>query len=204
MNRWLWKGLRGHQKIGRGRHRVTGERHLAGMVTNSILFLWLFTIKERCNIMHFQQTHNQGLRQLFLTVSLDHGASEAPLTVFLYLCRTGSNAQGESRALEGWCASAKSLSRVRDWDEEIAARNGREKYHPWRGVIDLPSRQVKYFFYKKKKQKKIWVSNQTCNVATQCRTRHILRIRRSWQLPAAAAAAPELTFTADGDGVVTA
>ena len=42
-----------------------------GLVTNSILFCRLFTIKDRCKQMHFQQTHNQGLRQMLLTVSWD-------------------------------------------------------------------------------------------------------------------------------------
>ena len=40
-----------------------------GLVTNSILFCWLFRIKDRCKKVRFQQTHNQGLRQLLLTVS---------------------------------------------------------------------------------------------------------------------------------------
>ena len=42
-----------------------------GLVTNSILFYWLFKIKDRCKKVRFQQTHNQGLRQLLLTVSWD-------------------------------------------------------------------------------------------------------------------------------------
>ena len=43
----------------------------AGLVTNSILFCWLFKIKNWCKKVRFQQTHNQGLRQLLLTVSWD-------------------------------------------------------------------------------------------------------------------------------------
>ena len=43
----------------------------AGLVTNSILFCWLFKIKDRCKKVRFLQTHNQGLRQLLLTVSWD-------------------------------------------------------------------------------------------------------------------------------------
>ena len=38
-------------------------------VTKSILFCWLFTIKDRCKELLFQQTHNHGFRQLFLMVS---------------------------------------------------------------------------------------------------------------------------------------
>ena len=52
------------------------------------------------------------------------------------LCSSGSNVRGESRALEGHCVSLKSPSRVRDGDEGVAGRNGREKYFPQRGVID--------------------------------------------------------------------
>ena len=48
------------------------------------------------------------------------------LTVSLYLCSSGSNAQGESRAQEGRRVSSKSLSRVRDGDEGVAGRNYRE------------------------------------------------------------------------------
>ena len=47
----------------------TGSR--AGPVTNSILFCWLFKIKDRRKKVRFQQTHNQGLRQLLLTLSWD-------------------------------------------------------------------------------------------------------------------------------------
>ena len=43
----------------------------ASLVTISILF---GTIKDQCANVSFQQTHNQGLRQLFLTVSSDLSA----------------------------------------------------------------------------------------------------------------------------------
>ena len=43
----------------------------AGLVTNSILFCWLFKIRDCCKQVRFQQTHNQGLRQLLMTVSWD-------------------------------------------------------------------------------------------------------------------------------------
>ena len=42
-----------------------------GMVTNSVLFCWLFTNKDRCKNVHFQQTHIHGLCHFCLTVSLD-------------------------------------------------------------------------------------------------------------------------------------
>ena len=55
-------------------------------VTNSIIFCWLFTIKDRCKKVRFQQTYNQGLRQLFLTVSWDlHTFRDTPDGVLLSL-----------------------------------------------------------------------------------------------------------------------
>ena len=42
-----------------------------GLVSNAILFCWLFKIKHRCKKVRFQLTHNQAMCQLFLTVSLD-------------------------------------------------------------------------------------------------------------------------------------
>ena len=56
------------------------------------------------------------------------------LTVSLYLCSSSSNAQGQSRALEGHLVSSKSLSRVRDVDEVVAG--GTEEKSP--GVIFFP------------------------------------------------------------------
>ena len=61
----------------------------------------------RCKKVRFQQTHNQGLRQLLLTVSWDLCAYAPHLTVSLYLCSSASNARGVSRALEGRCVSLK-------------------------------------------------------------------------------------------------
>ena len=50
---------------------IPGPVITSGLVTNSIRFCWLFTIKDRCKKVLFQQTHNQGLHQLLLTVSWD-------------------------------------------------------------------------------------------------------------------------------------
>ena len=52
--------------------------------------------------------------------------SAAHLMVSLYLCSSGSNARGESRAGEGRRVSSKSPSRVRDGDKGVAGRNWRE------------------------------------------------------------------------------
>ena len=38
-------------------------KRISGLVTNSIIFCWLFTIKDRCKNVRFQQMHNQGLHQ---------------------------------------------------------------------------------------------------------------------------------------------
>ena len=46
-------------------------RILSGLVTNSILFCWLFKFKDQCKKVRFQRMHVQGLHQLFLTVSWD-------------------------------------------------------------------------------------------------------------------------------------
>ena len=48
------------------------------------------------------------------------------LTVYLFLSTSGSNARGESRALEGRRVSSKSPSRVQDGDEGVAGRKYRE------------------------------------------------------------------------------
>ena len=86
--------------------------------------------------MCFQQTHDEGLRQLFLTMFWDHRPKHGtPVTVSLYLCSSGSNARGELRALEGRPNSSKSPSRVQDGGEGVAGRNGREKYFPDEGFL---------------------------------------------------------------------
>ena len=74
--------------------------------------------------VRFQQPHNQGFHQLFLSVS---APSKAHLTVFLFLC---GSARGGLRALEGRLANSKSPSRVRAGDKAVAGRNGEEKLIP--------------------------------------------------------------------------
>ena len=60
--------------------------------------------------------HNQGLRQLFFTLSLVSATSAIRLPEFLFLSSSGSKARGESKALEGRCVSSKSHSRTREGD----------------------------------------------------------------------------------------
>ena len=68
---------------------------------------------------------NKNTQSSFVTVVLD-GVLEPPhLTVPLYLCSSGSNARGESRAREGRRVSSKSPSRVRDGDVGVAEKNRR-------------------------------------------------------------------------------
>ena len=52
------------------------------------------------------------------TTALTQHTCRCPLS--MYLCSSGSNARGESRALEGCCVSSKSPSRVWDQDAEFA------------------------------------------------------------------------------------
>ena len=51
---------------------ITMNPDYAGLPTHQLnSILWLLTIKDRCKKVRFQQTHNQGLRQLLLTVFWD-------------------------------------------------------------------------------------------------------------------------------------
>ena len=79
--------------------------------------------------------------------------SAAHLTVSLYLCSSGSNARGKSRALEGRRVSSKSLSRVQDGDEGVAGRNGREWCFPNEGLLICPP--GKSMIFHKREIKKI-------------------------------------------------
>ena len=80
--------------------------------------------------------------------------SAAHLTVSLYLCSSRSNARGESRALQGHCDSSKNQSRVRDREEGVTGRNGREIVFPRWGVINIEM-QIANWFFTKRKQKKL-------------------------------------------------
>ena len=124
-----------------------------GMATNSILFCWLFTIKDHCKKLCFLRTHNH---QLFLTESWDLSTlvRHAWQGWSLYL----SNMQGEVEF--PWRAPwhLKKPSRSKTMTKELM--EGTKQQCPMR-VRDLPSTQVKDFFYKKRTGKK-WVSGETC------------------------------------------
>ena len=62
------------------------------------------------------------------------------------------NAHGKSLALEGRRVCSKSPSRVRDGDERVAGRNGREKYFPDKeSLICPPGKSMNY--HKKETEK---------------------------------------------------
>ena len=64
------KPRRTRRRLGRGRRRQPKQGSWQVLVnTNSILFCWLFKVKDWCKKVHCQQTHIQGLRQLSLMAS---------------------------------------------------------------------------------------------------------------------------------------
>ena len=82
--------------------------------------------------------------------------------VSLFLGSSGSNARGESSALEGCRVSSKSLSMGWDWDKGVAWRNVRVLTSLKRGHWFRQHRQVNDFLSKSKRNKlKNWVSEQT-------------------------------------------
>ena len=106
--------------------RITKILNIFNIISTNYNIIIISEYLQRKQV-HFQQMHNQGF------VSVVHegvlGLSRLArhsLTVSVYLCSSGSNAQGELRAREGRSVSSKSPSRVRDRDEEVAGRNGRE------------------------------------------------------------------------------
>ena len=88
--------------------------------------------------MRSQQTHNQGLCQLFF--DLAQHMSHLAWKMSLYLGSSGSNTRGESRVLEGRHVSSKALQ-----DEGAAGRNRWGIVFTRQGVIDLPPRQISDF-----------------------------------------------------------
>ena len=95
----------------------------AGLVTNTILFCWRLTIKNRCKQVRFWWTHTVKVCvSCFWRCSgpLDQGAKH--LTVPLWLQSSGINASRGQ--LEGCCVSSKSPSEVRNRAEGVAGRNG--------------------------------------------------------------------------------
>ena len=125
----------------------------SGLVTNSFLFCWIFTIKDRCKQVRFHFNESR-----FAPAVLDSVLGNLRLAWHTWLCpcftvvlkATG----GESRALEGQLKRPSRRRRGSCWEER------KRIAFPWRGVINLPSRQINDFFYKKKRKRKRWVSGQ--------------------------------------------
>ena len=102
-------------------------------------------------------------------------SSAAHVSVSLYLCSSGSNARGESRALEGRCVSSKSPSKVRDRDQGVAWRNERKRIvFPDEGSLIWPTGKSMHF-YKKETEKNELVSRPGM-VVVAWRGRHLVTI----------------------------
>ena len=92
-----------------------------------------------------------------------------PVSLPLFLLRSGSNARGESRALEGRRVSSKSPSRVRDGDEGVARRNVRERIFHFSGHNDQGADPMPLFDFRgtrdpqKPKKKRFFDFWGTCN-----------------------------------------
>ena len=80
------------------------------LVTYSILFYWLFTIKDLSKNIIFLQTHNPGWRGWFLTVFW----RDTPHGVIACL---GAMSEARLRALDGLSVSSKGPSRIRNKDK---------------------------------------------------------------------------------------
>ena len=81
------------------------------------------------------------------------------------------NARSESKALEGCRVSSKSPSRVRDGDEGVAGRNGREKCFTDEGSLICPPDKSKIFFTKWKQKKTV----RSCTLVAPLTTRPLCR-----------------------------
>ena len=111
-----------------------------GLVTNSILFCWLFKIKDRCKKCVFYKRTTKVCISCCWRCPGTSAPSAPHLTVSLYLCSSGSNA--------------------RDGDEGVAGRNGRDQCFPDEGSLICPP--GKSMSFHKKETEKNWVSGQTC------------------------------------------
>ena len=112
---WSWAGLDSIEVLG----------YHWGLVTNSILFYWLFTITVQWKKCAFYKHTIKVCVSCFLHCLGTTAPSTAYLTVSLILLYA-RNAQGEFQALEGCRVSFKSPSRVQDTDKGVAGRRKRE------------------------------------------------------------------------------
>ena len=100
-------GSRGAQKILEVSWKSS---YRPGLVTNSILFCWLFTINDRCKKYVVNKRTMKVNVSWFWWCPKTLAPSAAHLTVSSFLCTSGSNARVKLRALEGCCVSSKSPS----------------------------------------------------------------------------------------------
>ena len=103
---------------------INKQNFFSGLVTNSILFCWLFPIGLKKRV--FNKRAIKICISCFWRCPRTSAPSAAHLMVSLFLCSSGSNARVESRALEGRRVSSKRPSRVHDGDEGVTRRNRRE------------------------------------------------------------------------------
>ena len=77
------------------------QGQIPGLVTNSILFCWLFTIKDRCKKVRFQQTHNEVCPCFSVVPETTHEASRAPLKDAMSAQKVIQESETETRELLG-------------------------------------------------------------------------------------------------------
>ena len=91
-------------------------------------------IRDWCKQVCFQQTNQL---RFFVSCNWRCPATFAlcvtHLTLSLIFCSPGSNKKDELWTLEGSRVSSISPSRVQDWGQGVAGRNGRQKYLPNEG-----------------------------------------------------------------------
>ena len=136
--------------------------------------------------MRFQQTHNQGLRQLFLTVYWDLRSQRGTydsvlvslqLSVKVYVtcswrCPWASAPNTAHLVVSLYLSSSGSNtwggSRLWDGDKVVSGRNGRETYFPEKRSLICP-RHINEFL--QKGNRKNWVSGQTWCTCTNFSTK---------------------------------
>ena len=122
-----------------------------GLVTNSFLFCWRFTIKALCKKSAFStNAQSRFCASCYWCCPGTSAPGVVHQTVSLYLCSSASNARGESRAREGRRVSSKSPSRVWDRDKGSCWEERKRIVFPRGGVIDLNSKQINDFSQKGK------------------------------------------------------
>ena len=115
----------------------TITRFLPDLPTNSVMFCWLFTIKDQCeNCGVFLWTHSHGMLCLtFLTVSWNLRAWRDTPRTACFSEALEATQEVRLRALEGRGFSSASPSWVRAREEGVAGRKEREQCFPNEGLF---------------------------------------------------------------------